>query len=90
MKKKSPRENKKRLLAAAIACAIAASFTSAYGSAEEAADTAATTETATPDEKEQVPAYKMEKVVVQGKKDKKDSSAAPADGLQPKAAAWVS
>ncbi|TWH45553.1 TonB-dependent siderophore receptor [Sporomusa sp. KB1] len=72
MERKFTRKNKRNLLAAAIACAVALGFNSTYAYAEEAAADAA--ETSEPAAKSDSPAYKLEKVVVEGKKDKKEDS----------------
>lgn len=70
MKKKTIMKSKKHLLTAAILYAVAG-FMPAYVYAEEEP---AAAENATSDSEKSVPKYEMEKVVVEGEIDKKDSS----------------
>jgi iron complex outermembrane receptor protein len=71
MKRKSIMKGKKHLLTAAVLCTVAG-FTPAYVVYAEEEPAAA--ETAAPAGEKSAPEYEMEKVVVEGEKDKKESS----------------
>lgn len=70
MKKETIMNGKKHLLTAAILCTVAGFMPACVYAEEEPA----AAETATSDSEKSVPKYEMEKVVVEGEMDKKDSS----------------